>query len=142
MGTAEQGDTVKVHYSGRLEDGSVFDSSEGKDPLEFTIGESQVIPGFESAVEGMDEGEEKTATIPVDEAYGPVRDELRFEVDRDRFPDDVDPEVGRMVEVKDPDGGTHAATITEVEADSVTLDLNHPLAGHDLTFEIRLIEVE
>lgn len=142
MDTAKQGDKVKVHYAGRLEDGSVFDSSEGKDPLEFTIGESQVIPGFESAVEGMSEGQEKTTEIPVDDAYGPVRDELQFEVERDRFPQEVDPEVGRMVEVKDPDGGTHAATITEVKDEAVTLDLNHPLAGHELTFEIRLVEIE
>lgn len=141
MATAKQGDTVRVHYAGRLEDGTVFDSSEDKDPLEFTIGESQVIPGFESAVEGMSPGDEKTETIPVDEAYGPVREDLRFEVDRDRFPEDVDPEVGRMVEVKDPEGSTHAATITEVEDGRVTLDLNHPLAGHDLTFDIRLVEI-
>lgn len=142
MDTAKQGDTVKVHYAGRLEDGRVFDSSEDRDPLEFTIGESQVIPGFESAVEGMTEGQEKMATVPVEEAYGPVRDDLRFEVERDRFPDDIDPEVGRMVEVKGPDGQTHAAAITGVEDGAVTLDLNHPLAGHDLTFEIRLVEID
>lgn len=142
MTTAKQGDTVRVHYAGRLEDGTVFDSSEEKDPLEFTIGEQQVIPGFESAVEGMSPGDEKTTTIEVDDAYGPVREDLRFEVDRERFPDDVDPETGRMVEVKDPQGATHAATITEVRDESVVLDLNHPLAGHDLTFEIRLVEID
>lgn len=142
MTTAKQGDTVRVHYAGRLEDGTVFDSSEEKDPLEFTIGERQVIPGFETAVEGMSPGQEKTTTIGVDDAYGPAREDLRFEVDQERFPDEIDPEVGRMVEVKDPQGETHAATITEVEDGSVTLDLNHPLAGHELTFEIRLVEID
>lgn len=141
MDKATQGDTVRVHYSGQLEDGTVFDTSEDRDPLEFTIGEGQVIPGFEGAVRGMRPGDAKTATIPMDDAYGAVRDELVFQVERDRFPDDVDPEPGRRIEVQSPDGQAHAATIREVEPDSVTLDLNHPLAGHELTFDIRLVEI-
>jgi FKBP-type peptidyl-prolyl cis-trans isomerase 2 len=141
MSEAKQGDTVKVHYSGSLEDGTVFDTSEDRDPLEFTIGEGQVIPGFESAVVGMEPGQSKVVTLEPGEAYGPRRSELLVEVERDRFPSDMDVEVGSQVQVKQQDGSPRVATIARVGDDSVTLDVNHPLAGKDLTFDIELVEI-
>ncbi len=141
MSEAKHGDTVKVHYSGSLEDGTVFDTSQDRDPLEFTIGEGQVIPGFENAVVGMEPGENKMITLAPDEAYGPRRSELLVEVERDRFPSDMDVEVGSQVQVKQRDGSPRVATIARVGDDSVTLDVNHPLAGKDLTFDIELVEI-
>jgi peptidylprolyl isomerase len=141
MAQAKNGDKVKVHYTGKLDDGSVFDSSQDRDPLEFTIGEGQIIPGFEHAVVGMNPGDSKTATIPVDEAYGPRRDEMVMDVDKGQFPEHITPEVGQKLQMKRSDGQVLMVTITGVSEANVTLDANHPLAGKDLTFDIQLVEI-
>ncbi len=149
MAQAKQGDKVKVHYTGRLADGTVFDSSECREedcgcesgPLEFTIGEAQVIPGFEQAVIGMTPGESKTVTIPVDQAYGERLDDMVAVVDRTDMPADLQLEVGNQLEVTQDDGHAFPVIITEVTETKVTLDANHPLAGRDLVFDIRLMEI-
>jgi peptidylprolyl isomerase len=138
---ARDGDTVKVHYTGTLKDGTVFDSSRGRDPLEFTIGAGRLIPAFEQTVIGMSLGESRTTTIPAENAYGTHREELVLVVDRDRFPPDMEPGVGQQLELRRPDGCVQSVTITETSDSSVTLDANHPLAGQDLTFDIELVEV-
>jgi FKBP-type peptidyl-prolyl cis-trans isomerase 2 len=138
---AKTGDTVKVHYTGRLQDGTVFDTSVGSEPLEFTLGQGQVIPGFEQAVIGMQVGESKTVTIPVDQAYGPRRDDMILEVNRDELPDDLEPEVGMQLQMNHGDGGIVIVTITEVSETTIKVDANHPLAGQDLVFDIELVEI-
>ena len=135
------GDTVRVHYKGTLADGSEFDSSEGRDPLEFTIVTGQVIPGFDAAVSGLEVGETATVTIPAADAYGEHAQEGLQTFPRDAFPPDSNPEVGWAVELAAPDGQRVPATIIEVTDESLTLDFNHPLAGQDLTFEITLVEI-
>ncbi len=142
MEQAKRGDTVKVHYTGKLNDGTVFDSSNDREPLEFTVGEGEVIPGFEDAVVGMNQGETKTTKIDADEAYGPHRPEMIVTVERNMFPDDMDPEVGQQVQIRQANGQSFVATITDVTDEDVTLDANHPLAGQDLTFDIELLEIE
>jgi len=139
---AKNGDTVQVNYTGKLADGTVVDSSVGREPLEFTLGVGQVIPGFEKAVLGMKVGEKKTVTIPVDEAYGPHHDDLVAEVPREKLPEDITPEVGQQLGVKRTDGGTSIVTIISVSDNTVTIDANHPLAGKDLTFEIELVKIK
>lgn len=141
MAQAKYGDTVKVHYTGRLADGTVFDSSLDRDPLQFTIGEGHLIPGFQQAVIGMNPGESKTATIPADEAYGPHREEMVVVVDREQFPRHLRPQVGQQLEIHQADDRTIVVMVTDVTETSVTLDANHPLAGKDLTFEIELVEI-
>ena len=141
MAQAKKGDSVKIHYTGRLEDGTVFDTSRERDPLEFTVGTGMVIPGFDEAVEGMAVGDEKTAEVPSEEAYGPRRDDLMISVPPDQFPDDLDPEVGQQLQMQTGDGQTFVASVAQVEDDAVVLDANHPLAGKDLTFDIELVEI-
>jgi peptidylprolyl isomerase len=141
MAQAKEGDTVKVHYTGTLSDGTVFDSSKDRDPLEFTIGSQQVIPGFEENVKGMAVGDSKTFTLNPGEAYGDRNDQMMVDVERAQMPEDIDPEVGMMLQVQGQDGSVSHVTITEVTDDKVTLDANHPLAGQDLTFEIELQEI-
>lgn len=140
MAQAQAGDTVRVHYTGRLGDGTVFDSSQGSDPLEFTLGEGQVIAGFDRAVTGMSPGDTQTVTIPVNDAYGERRAEMVQTVGREQFPAHVEPEVGQQFQVTN---GQQMAvvTVTRVSADGVTLDGNHPLAGQDLTFDLSLVEI-
>jgi peptidylprolyl isomerase len=140
MDSAKRGQTVRVHYTGTLEDGSVFDSSHGGDPLEFTLGSGQVIPGFDEAVAGMRVGESKSVTIPADQAYGPHRDELLLTIDRDQLPDEMVPEVGQTLQMSDG-RQTFPVTIREVGTSQVVLDANHPLAGKELTFDLSLVEV-
>jgi len=139
---AETGDTVKVHYTGTLDDGTQFDSSVGKDPLEFTLGQGQVIPGFEEAIIGMKIGESKTVNIPAAEAYGEYRDDFVMEVSRDELAEDIDPMVGMQLELKTTDGNSIIARIIEVTDTMLTLDANFPLAGEDLTFEIELVSIQ
>jgi peptidylprolyl isomerase len=140
MAQANSGTTVRVHYTGKLDDGQVFDSSRQREPLEFTLGGGQVIPGFDQAVAGMEPGEAKTVTIPADEAYGGRSEELFLRVERDRLPPDLEPEVGQQLQMNQ--GGQVAiVTVAEVADDAVTLDANHPLAGKDLTFELELVEI-
>lgn len=141
MAEARSGDTVRVHYTGRLADGSVFDSSEGRDPIQFTLGQGQVVPGFERAVTGMQPGEERTVTIPAEDAYGPRRDDLVFSVGRDQFPVNVEPEVGQQLQVQQQGGQTGIVRVAEVSDEAVALDANHPLAGQDLIFDLELVEV-
>ncbi|MBE9126097.1 MULTISPECIES: FKBP-type peptidyl-prolyl cis-trans isomerase [unclassified Coleofasciculus] len=138
---AKLGDTVKIHYTGKLEDGTVFDSSVNREPLEFTIDGGQVIPGFEQAVVGMTPGESKTQTIPMDKAYGPHRSELVLEVTREKIPPDLQPEIGQQLQIQQPNGQTIPVVITEVTNSNVVLDANHPLAGEDLTFDIELVDI-
>ena len=140
-GSAKNGDIVLVHYTGKLADGSVFDSSIGSDPLEFTLGKEQMIPGFEKAVLGMKAGEKKTFTIPAAEAYGPHNDDLIFEIDRNEFPSDMEATVGQQLPQQLPNGAIITITITEVTEKTVTIDANHPLAGKDLTFEIEIVKI-
>lgn len=139
MAQAKQGDTVQIHYTGRLDDGSVFDSSEGRDPLEFKLGEGEVISGFESAVEGMAAGERKTMRIESDEAYGPHQEELVLAVPREQFPDSVEPESGQKLRMQTADGQSFVVQVVGVEPEVVRVDANHPLAGQDLTFDIELV---
>ncbi|MFW6133680.1 MAG: FKBP-type peptidyl-prolyl cis-trans isomerase [Planctomycetota bacterium] len=142
MAQAEQNSTVKVHYTGKLEDGTVFDSSRDREPLEFQVGQGQVIPGFEQAVEGMSPGETKTTTVAPDNAYGQRRDDMVASVPKDNLPDDLDPEVGQQLQARDSEGQTIPVRITEVGDDAVTIDANHPLAGQKLTFDIEMVDVQ
>ncbi|MFP4668458.1 MAG: FKBP-type peptidyl-prolyl cis-trans isomerase [Desulfosalsimonas sp.] len=141
MTQAQKGDTVKIHYKGKLDDGSVFDSSEGRDPLEFKIGDGNIIPGVEEAVVGMKPEETKEETIPPENAYGEYREDMVIEVDKSQFPEHIDPEPGQQLELKQSEGQNVVVTVTSVGEEKVTLDANHPLAGKDLTFEITLQEI-
>lgn len=140
MPHAKQGDTVRVHYTGTLPDGSVFDSSSGRDPIEFTIGAGQVIPGFDQAVAGMQVGQEKSVTIAAADAYGPRREELVLQVDRGQFPPNVEPEIGQQFQLGEGDQ-MFVVTVKDVAEGNVVLDANHPLAGEDLTFALELVEI-
>ena len=142
MPTAKAGDTVQVHYEGKLQDGTVFDSSEGRDPLSFRIGAGQVIPGFERAVDGMEVGETKMARIDVDDAYGERREDLELDVPREQLPQELDVEVGTPLQLQQPDGRAVPVTVTALDEESVKLDANHPLAGQPLQFELTLVDIE
>lgn len=141
MAQAKQGDTVQVHYTGRLANGEVFDTSANREPLEFTIGEGQIIPGFERAVIGMNPGESKTTTVPADQAYGQHRQDLVLEVDRAAFPPQINPEIGQQLVIRQGDGSQVPVVVTDVSDTTVELDSNHPLAGKDLTFDIELVRI-
>ena len=136
------GKTVKVHYTGTLADGTMFDTSREREPLEFTLGRGELIPGFEEAVKDMQIGQIKTVTIPPDEAYGQYNDEMVIVVPRDRLPDGLDPAVGQQLQIQRTDGRTDVAMVSEVSEATITLDANHPLAGKDLTFEIEILEIQ
>jgi len=140
---AKTGDTVQVNYTGKLADGTVFDSSEGREPYEFNLGAGQAIPGFDKAILGMKVGEKKTVTIPSDEAYGPHFDDMVVEVPREKLPSNIEPKVGQMLEATRPDGEKIGFIITNVSDNgTVTLDANHPLTGKDLTFDIELVKIQ
>jgi peptidylprolyl isomerase len=136
----KQGDKVKVHYTGTLEDGKIFDSSQGKPPLSFTIGSGQVIPGFNDAVIGMEVGETKDVTIPVEQAYGERKDELVIIAPVEQIPPDLKPEIGQMLEVGGASGEILKVRVVELDENNITLDANPPLAGQDLNFQIQLVE--
>jgi len=142
MAEAESGDTVKVHYKGTLDDGTVFDDSHDGDPIEFTIGDEELIPGFEEAVIGMQEEENKEVHIPQDEAYGEHREDLVATIDRSELPDDMDVEEGQHLRMEGQNGQTMIVRVVDMDEETVTLDGNHPLAGEDLTFNIELLEIE
>jgi peptidylprolyl isomerase len=142
MAQAKRGDTVHVHYKGKLDDGSVFDSSEGGDPISFTLGGGEVIAGFENAIEGMSPGEKKTSRMEPGDAYGDRREVLVFTVGKDQMPQGSEIEVGDMLRVGFPDGGSSDVHVTGVANDEVTLDANHPLAGKPLTFELELVSID
>ncbi len=141
MTTLKNGDTVKVHYTGTLEDGRVFDTSKEREPLEFKVGEGQIIPGFESGVVGMEVGETRDIEVTPDDAYGPRREELVMEVPVAEFPEHITPEIGMELQIKQQDGTPFGVVITDVAEEAVTLDANHPLAGQTLYFQVEVIEV-
>jgi peptidylprolyl isomerase len=138
---AKRGDRVAVHYTGKLDDGQVFDSSRRREPIEFELGAGQVIPGFDEAVEGMEVGETRETRIEAASAYGAKRDDLLVDVPRARLPDGLEPQVGQQLAVRTTDGQETPGRITDVADDEIKLDLNHPLAGQDLTFEFELVEI-
>jgi peptidylprolyl isomerase len=141
MTQAKSGDTVKVHYTGKFDDGTEFATSINDDPLQFTIGEGQVIPGLELAVTGMNPGEAKTAEILADQAYGPYQENKVVEVSRDRFPPHLDLQIGKVLRLRKAGGEKIRRIVTTLTETRVTLDGNHPLAGEDLTFDLQLIEI-
>ena len=142
MSQAKSGDTVKIHYTGTLDDGTQFDSSQGRDPLEFEVGSGQVIPGFDKAVEGMAVGDSKSVRIEADEAYGPRHEQLVQEVDRSVLPDDLNPETGMALQSNSPDGQVTQFMITAVSDETITVDANHPLSGQALSFDIELVDIK
>jgi peptidylprolyl isomerase len=142
MATAKTGDSVQVHYTGRLDDGTVFDSSREREPLAFTLGTGQVITGFDEAVDGMQVGESRETRIDVDDAYGPRRDDLVLDMPAEQIPDGMALEVGMRLELRQPDGKAVPVTVAEVADESVKLDANHPLAGEPLTFELELVAID
>ncbi|MDU8925974.1 peptidylprolyl isomerase [Alisedimentitalea sp. MJ-SS2] len=141
MAQVKQGDTVQIHYTGTLDDGSVFDSSEGRDPLEFTFGQGQVIPGLEVGMEGMSVGDKREIKAPADQAYGPVFEEARQSVPRTELPDEIPMEIGTQVHAQNQEGQVMTLTIFEISETHVVLDANHPLAGKDLTFAVELVSI-
>jgi len=141
MTQAKAGDKVKIHYTGKLDDGTQFDSSAGRDPLEFQVSSGQVIPGFDKAVEGMTVGDSKEIRIEPAEAYGERQDQLVQEVPKSALPDDINPAVGMGLQSQTPEGQVMQMTITQVNEESITVDANHPLAGQALNFEIELVSV-
>jgi FKBP-type peptidyl-prolyl cis-trans isomerase 2 len=142
MSEAKHGDTVKVHYKGTLDDGSQFDSSHGREPLEFVLGGGNLIPGFEQAVIGMCTGDTKTVTIPAGEAYGPHRPEMTQEIPRSAIPADIELAPGMVLHAKGPEGQELSVVVVSFDQEKVRIDGNHPLAGRDLTFELELVEVD
>ncbi|MBW0176493.1 peptidylprolyl isomerase [Sediminibacterium sp.] len=142
MQQVKKGDTVKVHYHGKLTNGTTFDSSEGREPLEFEVGGGMVIPGFDDGVTGMAIGEKKTIHIPADQAYGPKQEEMIMEFPRDRFPADMVPEVGMQLNMSNGSGQNFPVTIAEVREAVVVLDANHPLAGEELIFDLELVSID
>ncbi len=141
MSQVKLNDVVKVHYTGKLSDGQVFDSSANREPLSFQVGAGQVIKGFEEAIVGMEIEEEKSFTIGFQEAYGPVREDLIQEVSRTHLPDDLKPELGQELVAQQPDGQKLSVRVVKVDDQNITVDANHPLAGEDLMFDIKLVEI-
>ena len=141
MSQVKIGDKVKVHYKGTLNDGSIFDSSQGREPLEFEVGSGQVIPGFDNAVVGLSQGESKTVNIPSAEAYGPYQENMVLAIEKDKFPEDLNLTVGEQLQIPSKEGQPVVVVIKEVTDENVTLDANHPLAGQDLNFNIELVGI-
>ena len=141
MSTIKDGDTVSVHYTGTLASGEVFDSSIERDPLKFTLGKGQLIPGFEHAIKGLSVGEKATTNIPSLEAYGEHNPEMVIEVPKNQLPPELDAQVGMQLQLNQPDGQAIPVQITQIEGESVTIDANHPLAGKDLNFDIEVVEI-
>jgi peptidylprolyl isomerase len=141
MNDVKPGDTVRIHYTGTLSDGTTFDSSQGREPLQFTVGSGQIIPGLDRAIPGMNVGETKTVTVPAAEAYGDRNPDGVQTVPRAQVPDHIPLDPGTQLQVQTGDGRTLPVTVTEVTAEEVVLDANHPLAGKDLTFEVELVEI-
>ncbi|MGB3313836.1 MAG: peptidylprolyl isomerase [Albidovulum sp.] len=141
MTQVKTGDTVRIHYRGTLNDGTQFDSSEGRDPLEFTVGSGQIIPGLDKALPGMAVGDKKSVPVVAAEAYGPHNPDASQAVPRDQIPADIPLEIGTALQMRTPDGNAMTVTVAEVTAETVTLDANHPLAGKDLNFDIELVSI-
>ncbi len=141
MSQVKAGDTVRIHYTGTLSDGTVFDSSVGREPLQFTVGSGEIIPGLDAALPGMDVGDEKTVTVPAEQAYGPHDPTARQEVPRAQVPADIPLDLGTRLQLSTPDGQALPVTVAEVTEEVVVLDANHPLAGKDLTFSVEMLEI-
>ena len=141
MENAKHGDIVKVHYTGTLDDGIRFDTSEGREPLQFVIGEGMLIPAFEQAVVGMNPGDSKSLHVPAEDAYGPYFDELILEVDRSQIPTYIDPEEGMQLQITQDDGSSTVVKVVKLTEERVYLDANHPLAGKDLNFDLMLVDI-
>lgn len=141
MGQAKSGDKVKVHYTGKLENGDVFDSSDGREPLEFTLGQGMVIAGFDNGVTGMEIGDKKSISIEPANAYGERRPDLEVSIKKSAIPADIEAKEGLQLQMQDPEGQMISVVITKVEGEDVTLDANHPLAGKKLVFEVELVEI-
>lgn len=141
MSIASKGKTVKVHYTGKLKDGTIFDSSADREPLQFTLGDGNMIKGFDSAVDGMSVGDDKVVTIPSAEAYGDKRDDMMLDVPLDQVPADIKPEVGMDLSIQNQMGQPTPVKVVHVDDQKITLDANHPLAGQDLIFDIKLVEL-
>lgn len=141
MSKAKVNDTVKVHYTGKLTTGQVFDSSLEREPLEVTLGQGQLIPGFEKELVDMEVNEKKTITVPKEEAYGEIMEEMFHEIKKAELPEDIKPEIGMMLVAKNPDGTENQLRITDIKDESIVIDANHVLAGQDLTFELELVEI-
>ena len=141
MAQVKSGDKVKVHYHGKLTSGETFDSSTGKDPLEFEVGSGMVIKGFDDGVTGMTVGEKKTINIPYSEAYGPINPEMLIDMPKERFPADMELEIGLQLMMSDPEGHQFPVVITQIKEAGVVLDANHLLAGKDLVFDLELVEI-
>ncbi len=142
MVTAEKGNKVKVHYKGTLDDGSIFDTTEGQEPFEFTIGEGEVLPDFENAIIGLQPGDKVKIRIPSEDAYGVYREDLCFPVSKDYFPEGIEPKIGEFFSLQLKNGNTIVVKVKEISNSTVILDANHPLAGKDLNFEIEVVEVD
>jgi len=142
MTEVKSGDTVHIHYTGTLLDGSTFDSSDGRDPLSFVVGSGQIIPGLDTALPGMAVGEQKVVKVPSEEAYGPLNPEMRQAVPREGIPEDIPLEVGTQLQMQTPEGQAMPVVVVDVDEATVTLDANHPLAGKDLQFDIELVKID
>ncbi len=142
MTEVKAGDTVAIHYTGTLDDGSTFDSSDGRDALSFEVGSGQIIPGLDAALPGMSVGEKKTVTVPSDEAYGPMREDARQAIPREGIPEDIPLDLGVQLQMQTPEGQVVPVTVVAFDDATVTLDANHPLAGKDLTFDIEVVSIE
>lgn len=142
MSKVKDGDTVKVHYTGKLDNGEVFDTSRERDPFEFKLGDEAVIPGFEKGVVGMGVGDSKTIEISPDDAYGAKKEELVVEVQKSELPEDIIPSLGQRLQIRQQDGNPIVVTITDMDEDNITLDANHPLAGYTLFFDVELVEIK
>ena len=141
MTQVKSGDTVAIHYTGTLQDGSTFDSSDGRDPLEFVVGSGQIIPGLDVALPGMEVGEKKVVNVDCKEAYGPLNPDMRQAVPREGIPAEIPLEVGTQLQMQTPDGQAMPVMVVDIDEATVTLDANHPLAGKDLTFDIELVSI-
>ncbi|HLW19272.1 MAG TPA: peptidylprolyl isomerase [Cyclobacteriaceae bacterium] len=141
MAVATKGNKVKVHYTGKLNDGTVFDSSENREPLEFVVGDGNMIAGFDKAVQGMELGANVSVVIPSAEAYGEKREDMMVDIPIDQVPADIKPEVGMDLSIQNQDGQPMPVKVVNVDAEKITLDANHPLAGQDLTFDIKLVDI-
>lgn len=142
MSVATKGNKVKVHYTGKLNDGTVFDSSENREPLEFVLGDGNMIKGFDTAVQGMELGSNKSVVIPSVEAYGEKREDMMVDIPVDQVPADIKPEVGMDLSIQNQDGQPMPVKVVHVDEEKITLDANHPLAGQDLNFDITLVEID
>jgi len=142
MAQAKNGDTVRINYKGTLQNGETFDSSDGRDPLEFVVGSGQIIPGLDAAIPGMAIGDKKTVEVPFDQAYGAVNENARQAVPRSEIPDNIPLDPGTQLQMQTPQGQVVQVTVTSVTEQEVTLDANHPLAGKDLTFAIEIMGID